>query len=88
MLGHKTAHAFIENMGVNLGRRNIRMTQHLLDAAQISIMVQKMGRKGMAQHMRADLARIQPCGQRQTLEQLEKPLAAERFASATGEKMW
>ena len=67
MLCHEAAHPFIENMSINLCRRNIRMAKHLLDATQIGIMVKKMSRKGMPQDMRADLARIKSGRQRQIL---------------------
>ena len=44
--------ALARNMRVNLRRRNIRMTQHYLDAAEIRAALDKMRRKSVAQHVR------------------------------------
>jgi chemotaxis receptor (MCP) glutamine deamidase CheD len=39
-------------MGIDLGGRNISMAKHFLNASKISAMAQKMGGKGVPQHMR------------------------------------
>lgn len=50
-LGDQRLQARFKHMGVNLGRRNVRMTKHGLDRSQIGPVGQKMGRKGVAQDM-------------------------------------
>lgn len=40
------------NVGVNLRRRNVRVTKHLLDGAQIRPALEQVGGKGMSQRMR------------------------------------
>jgi len=36
---HQFAQAFVQNMGVNLRRRNISMAQHLLDRPHIGALI-------------------------------------------------
>ena len=45
----------VEKLGVDLGRRDIRMAQHTLDGPDIRAVFQKMRRKGMSQGMGRDL---------------------------------
>src|SRR5689334_4355919 len=41
-------------MRVDLRRRQIRMTEHRLDGAQVCSALQQMGREGVPQHVRAE----------------------------------
>src|SRR5262245_12878226 len=51
------------NMGVNLGRRNIDMPQHLLHGTEVSAPLKEVRRKRMAERMRMYfLAHSRPCG--------------------------
>ena len=59
---------------VDLGRRDVRMTQQLLDATQIVARFQKMRGKGMADFMRGDPAWVNLCLYRYGFEQLGKLL--------------
>ena len=45
---------FVEDMGVNLGGRNVGMPQQCLHHAQVGAILQEMAGKGMSQHVRAD----------------------------------
>ena len=42
------------HMGVDLGRGEVRMTQHRLDRPQICASLEEIRRKGVAQHMGRD----------------------------------
>ncbi len=44
----------LDHMGVNLGGRDIRVTQHFLKRPQVRAVLQQMGRKGMTQRMGRD----------------------------------
>ena len=55
-LGVNRLQALQTHLGVDLGRRQRRMTQKLLDRDQIGTGVEEMGRKGVAQDVRADIA--------------------------------
>lgn len=58
------------------------MTEQLLDGAQVSAAIEKVARKRMAQDVRADPVRIQPCFYREILEILGKTLARQMARSA------
>ena len=45
-------HPVTGNMGVNLGGRQVRVAQQQLDHAEISAMIQEVGREGVTQCMR------------------------------------
>ena len=64
------AQPVVLNMGIDLCRRDVRMPQHLLHAAQIGTMGEEMRREGVAQHMGRQQRRIKPRLQRQILQQL------------------
>ena len=46
----------VEQLGIDLGGRDIGMTQHTLDGTDICPVFQKMSRKGMTKSMRCDFA--------------------------------
>lgn len=47
------------NVGIDLGRGNVSVTQHLLNDAQIGAIAEQMGRKTMSQQMRINI-RFEP----------------------------
>ena len=49
-----------QDVGVNLGGRDVGVPQHLLDAPQIRAVIEEMGGEGVAQHMGRDPGRIEP----------------------------
>ena len=51
---HRALQTILRDMGVNLRSRNVGMTQHGLDAAQIRAAFDKMGRECMPQDMRRE----------------------------------
>jgi len=53
---HQFAQPVGLDMGVDLRRRDIGVTQHLLDAAQIGAVVEQMAGKCMAQDIPATIA--------------------------------
>src|SRR5215510_2560567 len=69
------------HMGVNLRRRDIRMTQHRLHRAQIGTSFEKMGGKRMAQGMRR-YPLLDAGGQRVTANELPESLPRQRPARA------
>ena len=87
MVCHQTPHSFIKHMGVNLGCRNIRMTEHLLNAAQIGIVMQQVGCKCVSQNMGADLTRVESRSPGQVLKHLKEALSAEVFSAPSGKQM-
>ena len=77
---------FSQEMRVNLGRRDIGMTEQHLQAAQIRAPREKMGRKGMPQHVRRDTRRINACFQDELLELQKESLARQRPNSVASGK--
>lgn len=71
---HGLTQAFFQNMGIDLGRRYVRVPKHLLHGAQVGAIGKKVGSKGMAQNMRRYACRIDAGCQRQISQQLRKPL--------------
>ena len=55
-------------MGIDLGRRDIRMTQHLLHRAKIGASFQQMAGETVAQHMGRNSGRIKSGFARQAFE--------------------
>jgi len=50
---------FRQDMGVNLGRRDIGMSEQFLQAAQIGAMRQQMRGEGMTEHMRREAGGVE-----------------------------
>ena len=61
------------DMGVDLGRGDVGVAQHLLDGAQIRPAIQQMGGEGVAQHMGRQAAGVDPGPRCQSLQQLRDP---------------
>ena len=71
----------LDDVGVDLRRRDISMAEKLLHRAQISPPLQEMAGKGVTQHMRRDTGRLYPRGKRQRLELLTETLAGQMLAA-------
>jgi len=80
---HHTLQPLARDMGVDFRRRDVGMSQHLLDGAQIRAVVEQMGGEGVAQHVRADLRRVEAGGERALLQQLRETLARQETLSRT-----
>jgi hypothetical protein len=65
--------ALAQNMGVDLGGRDVGVTEHLLHTSKIRPVVQKVGRERVPKDMGRDLGRIDPAFQGEFLEQLAQP---------------
>jgi hypothetical protein len=50
-IAHHGLRPFVEHMGINLGCRDIRMAQKLLDNPEVGTVLQQMRREGMTQDM-------------------------------------
>ena len=74
MIIDQCAQALIKHMGVDLRCRDIGMPEQLLYGAQIGPALQQMRGKGVAQHMRRDVFRLQPGFFGQRLQFLYQPL--------------
>ena len=61
-VAHQALQALLNDVCVNLGCRNIRMTQQRLHNAQVCPVVQQMRSKCVAQHMWADKTRLKSGG--------------------------
>ena len=64
-------------MGINLGRCDVSMTKHRLDAAQIRAVLDEMRRESVPNHVRADPLGRDPRLHTQRLDHLKKPLARD-----------
>ncbi len=73
---------FLENVGVDLRRRDVGVAQQLLHRPQIGAAIDQVAGERMPQHMRAYPLRIEPGGDRQLLQLLAEPLAGQVAAVA------
>ena len=67
-------------MGVDLGGRNIRMPKHLLNRPQVGPAFQQIAGKGVAQHMRRNLAEVEAASRRQGFKFYGEMLACQAAA--------
>src|ERR1700761_122611 len=74
-IADETLQALFEHMGIDLGGRDVGVTEQGLDDAQIGAVVEEMAGEGMPQDMRAHLLGPEPDGAGQGLE-----LAGEMLA--------
>src|SRR3954447_25081592 len=74
-----------EELRVELRRRHVRVPEHLLQRAEVAASRQQVGREGVAQRVRAHLAR-QPGGGRVALDDLVEALAREAVAAVVDEQ--
>src|ERR1700730_7477731 len=66
---HQRSQLFRDDVGIDLGRRNVGMPQHELHAAQIGAGFQQMTGEGVAQYVRRDTRGIDDGGQRRLLQE-------------------
>ena len=68
----KIAHQFFQplfqHVSVNLGRRNVGVTEQGLDHAQVRAVVQKVTGKSVSEDMRTEPRRLNSAGRSQRLE--------------------
>ena len=81
MLLDEPPQPLLDDVGVDLRRRDVGMAEKLLHRAQISPPLQEMAGKGVTQHMRRDTGRLYPRGKRQRLELLTETLAGQMLAA-------
>ena len=67
----------VDDMGIDLGRREIGMAEQGLDHPQVGPMRQQMRGEGMAQDMRRDKGRRNPRQHRHILDQTVKILPGQ-----------
>ena len=60
----------VSDVGVDLGRRDIRVAQHLLNGTEVSAMAEQVRRKSVTEDVRADFAFFNVCIAGQILEEL------------------
>ena len=58
------------NMRIDLRRTDVAMPQQALQGSQVGSSFKEMGCKGMAQDMRADICRVDPCPDSMFLDDL------------------
>ena len=75
--GNEGAQALVKYMSINLRRRNIGMSQHLLHRSKISAMRQQMTCERVPQHMRTDPARFDAALRGQRFQILREPLTRQ-----------
>ena len=77
MLQNQTAQAFFKHMRVDLRRRDVGMSEELLNCTKVGTAVEQMARECMPQHVGADPPWIEAGGKGKLLELLRKPLPGE-----------
>src|SRR5512147_679976 len=73
----------LDDVGVDLGGRDISMAQELLHRAQIGAPLQQMTGKGMTQHVRRDARRLDAYGDGKRLQLLAEALAGQMLPAVT-----
>ena len=77
MLVDQALEAFLENVRVDLSRRDVGMAEELLDRAQVGAAVEEVAREGVAQDVWADALRRDAGGGGDVLEFLGEALTGE-----------
>ena len=77
VLGDQAFEALVEDVGVDLGRRDVGVAEHLLQAAQVGAVGQQVAGEGVAQDVGGDLGGVEARLRRQGLEQLRETVAGE-----------
>src|SRR5215471_2998220 len=72
---------------VELCRRQIGMSEHFLNRSQVGAAFEEVRREGVAQEVRMDAFRLEPCLVRQAAEDEEYALAGERPAARVEEQL-
>src|SRR6185437_12309812 len=77
----------LEDMRVDLRRRDVGMAQHLLNAPEIGAVAEEVAREGVAQNVRRDARRIDAGVERQLLQELAAaPPRQMALGAARGEE--
>jgi len=79
---HQRSQLFRHDVSVNLGRRDVGMTQHELHATQIGAGFQQMTGEGVTQYVRRDARGIDAGDQRRLFQKLGETLTCEMPGSA------
>ena len=77
MIRHQAPQPLFQNMSINLGCGNVGVPEELLHGSEIGAPVEEMACESVTKHMRADAARIDPCGLGKLLEFLGETLSRE-----------
>ena len=83
-VAHQAFEALLENMGIDLCRRNVGMAQQRLHHPKIGAVVQKVAGECVAKHVRAHLRGAQPGGAGKRLEIAGEVLTAQMTGLAEG----
>src|SRR5919197_1107634 len=75
-------------MGVELGRPQVRVAQHLLDAPQVGASFEEVGGEGVAQDLGVHAVRVEAGFLGQLAKDEERPRAGERPALGVEEELW
>ncbi|MCH6587987.1 MAG: cytochrome P450 [Proteobacteria bacterium] len=78
--------ALAEDVGIDLGGRDVGVAEHLLDRAQIGAVVEQVAGEGVAQDVGRDLARVDAGLGGQLLEHLGEALTGQVAGLGTGGK--
>src|SRR3954470_12516197 len=81
------ATARIGYVRIELGRRQIRVAEHLLDGAEVGAALQQVGRERVPQDVRMDAVRVESRLLRQLAEDQERAGARERAALGVQEQL-
>ena len=71
------SHAVVQDVGIELRRRNVRVTEKHLKRAQVGAAGQHMGCESVAQDVGADASRIDPGLDRKLLQKLAQTLSRQ-----------
>ena len=68
----------VRNMGIELGRPQVSVAEHLLDAPEVGTTLEQVGGEGVAQEVRVHAGRVEPCLPREAPKDQEGTGAGER----------
>ena len=85
MLLDQTPEPLLDDMGVDLRRRDVGMAEQLLHGAQIGAALEQMAGEGVTEHMRRDARRLDPRFQSERLELLAEALPRQMLSTRRGE---
>src|SRR4029453_934014 len=82
MLLDQGAQPLLDDVGIDLRRRDVGVAEELLHRAQIGATLQEVAGKGVAENVRRDARGFDPRGESERLQLLPKALAGEMAPSA------
>ena len=77
----------VGDVGVELGRAQVGVAEHLLDAAQVGAALEQVGRERVAQQVGVDAARLEPGDRGQPAQDQEGARAGQRPALRVQEEL-